>query len=109
MMNSFFTYEAIKTTTPKAKVLRRLSEKMITRARENTLHNKRIVMKTLKDRSVVDKLFEDIAPRYRRVQGGYTRLLKINKRPGDGAEMSLLELVDHGEATPAEKPEKQRR
>ncbi len=99
MMESFFEYETIRTTTAKAKELRRLSERMITRAKENTLHNKRIVLKRLKNRDTVAKLFDDIAPRYRNVAGGYTRVIKIGQRAGDGAEMSILELVEVQEKT----------
>jgi len=94
MMESFFAYERIRTTTAKARELSRLSEKMITRAKENNLHNKRVVLKRLKNRDIVAKLFDDIAPRYRNVNGGYTRVIKIGQRAGDGAEMSILELVE---------------
>jgi len=94
MMESFFEYERIRTTTAKARELSRLSEKMITRAKENNLHNKRVVLRRLKNRDIVAKLFDDIAPRYRNVNGGYTRVIKIGQRAGDGAEMSILELVE---------------
>lgn len=93
MMVSFFDHERIKTTSAKAKELRRLSEKMITRAKVNTLHNKRIVLKRLRDRDIMAKLFDKIAPRYLDAHGGYTRILKLGNRMGDGAELSLLELV----------------
>ena len=94
MMTSLFRHERIKTTTPKAKELRRFCEKMITRAKENTLHNKRIVMRRIKDRDVVTKLFDEIAPRYKNINGGYTRVVKMGKRFGDGAEMAIIELVE---------------
>ena len=94
MMESFFEHERIRTTVAKARELRRLSEKMITRAKENNLHNKRIVFRRLKNRAVVAKLFDDIAPRYKNVHGGYTRMIKVGQRAGDGAEMSILELVE---------------
>jgi large subunit ribosomal protein L17 len=94
MLESFFQYERIQTTAAKAKELRRLSEKMITRAKRNTLHNKRIVLKKVHNRSVVAKLFDEIAPKYQDIHGGYTRILKIGRRQGDGAELSLLELAD---------------
>ena len=93
MLVSFFENERLKTTTAKAKELRRLSEKIITRAKENNLHNKRVVLKKLRDRDILAKLFDDIAPRYRKVNGGYTRIIKLGNRMGDGAELSLLELV----------------
>ena len=94
MMISLFEYGRIKTTTTKAKELRKLSEKIITRAKENTLHNKRIVLSRIKNRYIVAKLFDEIAPVYKDVNGGYTRMYKLGRRPGDGAEMSLIELID---------------
>jgi large subunit ribosomal protein L17 len=94
LMVSFFLYERIKTTTAKAKELRRRSERIITRAKEHTLHNKRIVLSKIKDRDTVAKLFDDIAPRYKNVNGGYTRIIRLGRRPGDGAELSYLELVE---------------
>jgi large subunit ribosomal protein L17 len=94
MMVSFFENESIHTTAAKAKELRRLSEKAITRAKDNTLHNKRILFSRIGDRDIVAKLFDDIAPRYKDVNGGYTRIIKLGSRKGDGAEMSLLELVE---------------
>jgi len=93
MLASFINHERIKTTSAKAKELRRVSEKMITRAKENTLHNKRVVMRRIKDRDAVAKLFNEIAPRYREVNGGYTRVLKLKTRQGDGAEISLIEFL----------------
>lgn len=93
MLASFFNYEKIKTTSAKAKELRRLSEKMITRAKENTLHNKRMVMRKIKDRDAVTKLFNEIAPRYKEINGGYTRILKLDRRDGDGAELTMVELL----------------
>jgi len=98
MLESFFQYERIQTTTAKAKELRGLSEKIITRAKQNTLHSKRIVLKRLHNRDIVAKLFDEIAPRYQDVHGGYTRILKVGRRKGDGAHLSLLELVDVVEA-----------
>ena len=94
MMISLFEYGRIKTTTTKAKELRKLSEKIITRAKENTLHNKRIVLSRIKNRYIVAKLFDEIAPVFKDVNGGYTRIYKLGRRPGDGAEMSLIELID---------------
>ncbi len=94
MVTSLFEYERIQTTSAKAKELRRIGEKMITRAKENTLHNKRILLKKLKNRDIVAKLFDEIAPKYRDVHGGYTRIIKLGRRHGDGADLSLLELVD---------------
>lgn len=104
MMVSFFQNGRIKTTSAKAKELRRLSEKVITRAKENTLHNKRIVLSKIKNRGIVAKLFDEIAPTYKDVNGGYTRIYKVGRRAGDGAELSLLELVDVGQAPQKSKP-----
>ena len=106
MLESFFQYERIQTTAAKAKELRSLSEKMITRAKQNTLHSKRIVLKRLHNRDIVAKLFDDIAPRYQDVHGGYTRILKVGRRHGDGAHLSLLELVDVEEAAEMKKKAK---
>jgi large subunit ribosomal protein L17 len=103
MMASFFFHERIETTLAKAKALRSASEKVITRAKVNSLHNKRVVMKTVRDRDVLAKLFDDIAPRYANVPGGYTRIVKLGRRLGDGAEMSILELVEVEEGKQAEK------
>jgi large subunit ribosomal protein L17 len=104
MLTSFFENETLETTTAKAKELRRLSEKIITRAKQNTLHNKRIVLKRIRNRDIVAKLFDEIAPRYRNVNGGYTRLIKMGKRIGDGADLSLLELIQESERTEKKKP-----
>ena len=97
MMVSFFRYERITTTLAKAKELRRFSEKAITRAKENTLHNKRILLNRLKDRDIVAKLFDEIAPKYRNVNGGYTRVVKLGRRAGDGGDLALVELVEAAE------------
>jgi len=95
---SLFNYSRIKTTSAKAKEARRLSEKLITRARVDNLHNRRIVLSKLKDRAIVAKLFDEIAPKYKGVNGGYTRIIRLGRRMGDGADLSILELVE-GEAT----------
>jgi len=91
---SLFQNERIKTTAVKAKELRRRSERIITRAKDSTLHNKRIVLSKIKDRDAVAKLFDDIAPRYKNVPGGYTRIIKLGRRQGDAAELSYVELVE---------------
>jgi len=90
---SLFQNERIKTTVVKAKELRRRSERLITRAKDPTLHNKRIVLSRIKDRDAVAKLFDDIAPRYKNVPGGYTRIIRLGRRQGDGAELSYVEFV----------------
>jgi large subunit ribosomal protein L17 len=85
--------EQITTTLTKAKVLRPYVEKIITKARRGDLHSRRLVLKDLHDLEVVTKLFDEIAPRYRRRPGGYTRIVKIGPRRGDHAEMAVIELV----------------
>ena len=94
MMNSLIQHEAIKTTLPKAKELRRVVEPMITLAKEPTLANKRLAFDRLRDRDMVVKLFAELGPRYKARPGGYTRILKMGFRVRDNAPMALVELVD---------------
>lgn len=104
MVTSLFRHERIVTTKEKGKELKRISERLITRAKKNIdipdkeenkkLHNKREVMKVIKDRDILKKLFEDIAPRFKDRKGGYTRIYLLGKRAGDAAEMSIIELVE---------------
>jgi large subunit ribosomal protein L17 len=94
MTNSLLRHEAIKTTLPKAKELRRLIEPLITLGREPTVANKRLAFNRLRDREIVVKLFNEIGPRYAARNGGYTRILKMGFRVGDNAPMALMELVD---------------
>ena len=94
MMNSLIQHEAIKTTLPKAKELRRVVEPMITLAKEPTVANKRLAFDRLRDRDMVVKLFAELGPRYKARPGGYTRILKMGFRVGDNAPMALVELVD---------------
>ena len=101
MMNSLLTHEAIKTTLPKAKELRRVVERMITLGKEPTLANRRLAFDRLRDRDVVVKLFNEIGPRFKARPGGYTRILKMGFRVGDNAPMALIELVDRAETTDA--------
>ena len=97
MMNSLIHHEAIKTTVPKAKELRRVIEPMITLGKTPTLANKRLAFNRLRDREAVVKLFADLGPRYQTRPGGYTRILKMGYRVGDNAPMALIELVDRPE------------
>ena len=97
MMNSLIEHEAIKTTVPKAKELRRVVEPMITLAKEPTLANKRLAFNRLRSRENVVKLFAELGPRYQTRPGGYTRILKMGFRVGDNAPMALVELVDRPE------------
>jgi large subunit ribosomal protein L17 len=103
MMNSLLKHEAIKTTLPKAKELRRVVEPMITLAKTPTLANKRLAFDRLRDRDMVVKLFAELGPRYQTRPGGYTRILKMGFRQGDNAPMAYVELVDrpNSDTTPA--------
>ena len=94
MTNSLFTHEAIRTTLPKAKELRRVAEPLITLGKNPTLANRRVAFDRLRDRDVVSKLFNELGPRYQTRPGGYLRILKFGFRVGDAAPMALVELVD---------------
>lgn len=94
MTVSLLRHEAIKTTVPKAKELRRVVEPMITLGRTPTLANKRLAFDRLRDRDIVVKLFAEIGPRYAQRPGGYLRILKCGFRVGDNAPMAFVELVD---------------
>ena len=93
MMNSLLRHEAIKTTLPKAKELRRVVEPMITLAKEPTVANKRLAFNRLRDREIVVKLFNEIVPMFKDRKGGYTRILKMGYRVGDNAPLAYVELV----------------
>jgi large subunit ribosomal protein L17 len=95
MVTSLFRHERIKTTKAKALAVRRSAEKLITRAKVDSVHNRRIASSRLYDEGVVAKLFTDIGPRMKDRLGGYTRIIKFGERAGDAAEMVLLELVDY--------------
>jgi large subunit ribosomal protein L17 len=95
MVTSLFRYERIRTTKAKALAVRRTAEKMITRAKLDSVHNRRIVSGRLYDEGIVAKLFTTIAPRMKERNGGYTRILKLGERRGDAAQMVILELVDY--------------
>ena len=97
MMNSLIAHEAIKTTLPKAKDLRKVIEPMITLAKKDTVANKRLAFDRLRDRDSVVKLFNDLGPRFANRPGGYTRILKMGFRVGDNAPMAYVELVDRPE------------
>ncbi len=85
--------EKITTTIDKAKAIRPYVEKLITRAKESSVHNKREAAKKIQDRKVLIKLFDDIGPRFKERNGGYTRIMRLGLRPGDAAEMAIIELV----------------
>ncbi|MEK7664680.1 MAG: 50S ribosomal protein L17 [Patescibacteria group bacterium] len=92
LANSFFLYEKIKTTEAKAKELRVVVEKIITRAKRNEVSNRRILAKVLTPK-MVKKTIEEIAPKYSQRQGGYTRIIRLSPRQSDGAKMAIIELV----------------
>jgi large subunit ribosomal protein L17 len=94
MTNSLLRHEAIKTTLPKAKELRRVVEPMITLGKKPSLANRRLAFNRLRDREMVMKLFSDLGPRYAKRNGGYLRILKFGFRQGDNAPMALVELLD---------------
>ena len=102
MCNSLIQHEAIKTTLPKAKELRRLVEPLITLGKQPNLANRRLAFSRTRDRAVVAKLFDELGPRYQARPGGYTRILKMGFRIGDNAPMAFVELVDRPEPAPAE-------
>ena len=97
MTNSLLTHEAIRTTLPKAKELRRVAEPLITLAKRPTLANRRIAFDRLRDKDAVYKLFNELGPRYAKRPGGYLRILKFGFRVGDNAPMALVELMDRPE------------
>ena len=102
MAVSLLRHEAIKTTLPKAKELRRVVEPLITLAKEPTVANRRLAFDRLRDRAIVTKLFAELGPRYQARPGGYTRILKMGFRVGDNAPMAFVELVDRPEPVAAE-------
>ena len=102
MCNSLLTHEAIRTTVPKAKELRRVVEPLITLGKEPTLANRRLAFNRTRDRDVVSKLFAVLGPRYQARPGGYTRILKMGFRVGDNAPMAFVELVDRPDLDSAE-------
>lgn len=99
MSVSLLRHEQIKTTLPKAKELRRIVEPLITLAKEPTVANRRLAFNRLRDREIVVKLFNELGPRFKARNGGYTRILKFGFRVGDNAPMALMQLVDRPEAT----------
>ena len=105
MCVSLLQHEAIKTTVPKAKELRRVVEPLITLAKQPTLANRRLAFDRLRDRDIVVKLFNELGPRYQTRPGGYTRILKMGFRVGDNAPMAYVELVDRPEPQAAEATE----
>jgi len=106
MVTSFLRHERITTTKAKALEVRRVAEKMITRGKVDSVHNRRTVARYIYDDAVTAKLFVELGPRFSSRPGGYTRILKLGQRRGDAAEMVILELV---ERTVKEKPKKEKK
>ena len=102
MCVSLLEHEAIKTTLPKAKELRRVVEPLITLAKVSSVANRRLAFNRLRDRDMVTKLFNELGPRYNARPGGYSRILKMGFRIGDNAPMAFVELVDRPEPVVAE-------
>ena len=101
-LQSLVEKEKIVTTLPKAKELRPIAEKVITRGKHGTVHDRRWVLRWVLKRDLVKKVFDEIAPRFTSRPGGYLRIVKLGPRLGDGAEMAVLELVDRPETEAAE-------
>jgi large subunit ribosomal protein L17 len=99
LATSLFEHGRIKTTEPKARALRPYAEKLITHAKKGTLHNRREVMKKIRDKDVVHALFAEIGPHFADREGGYTRIIKVEARKGDNAPMAVIELVQEKTVT----------
>jgi len=104
MSVSLLRHETIRTTLPKAKELRRVVEPLITLAKVDGDANRRLAFSRLRDTQIVEKLFADLGPRFKARPGGYTRILRMNPRPGDSAPMALMQLVDGPVPVAAEEP-----
>jgi len=109
MTVSLLRHEEIRTTLPKAKELRRVVEPMITLGKKPSLANRRIAFDRLRDRGIVEKLFDDLGPRYAKRNGGYLRILKTGFRKGDNAALALVMLMDRPEEAPEPKPEEKKK
>jgi len=94
MATSLLRHERIRTTEAKAKEVRPLVEKLITLARTDDVHSRRMARRYIADREIVHKLFDQLGPRFQERPGGYTRILKLGARKGDGAEVAVIELID---------------
>jgi large subunit ribosomal protein L17 len=94
MATSLLVHERIRTTEAKAKELRPVVEKLISLGRVDDVHSRRMARRMIEDRAALQKLFDDVGPRFRERPGGYTRILKLGTRKGDGAEVAIIELTD---------------
>ena len=106
MATSLLQHETIRTTVPKAKELRRVVEPLITMAKVDSIGLRRLAHSRLRDDAVVEKLFADLGPRFKSRAGGYTRILKMEPRPGDSADMALMQLVDSAPVATEKKEDK---
>lgn len=97
LATSLFRHERIRTTEAKAKELRPFAEKLVTLAKQDDVHSRRRAGRHIQDREILTKLFDDIGPRFEGRDGGYTRVLKLGARKGDGAEIALIELIERGD------------
>ena len=93
LVSELILHEKITTTLAKAKETRVVAEKLITHGKKGTLHHRRLALSQVSDKNTVEKVFDDVAPRYEDRQGGYTRIIKLGPRQGDAAEMAIIELV----------------
>ncbi|MBI1951405.1 MAG: 50S ribosomal protein L17 [Acidobacteria bacterium] len=109
LATDLFRHERLTTTLPKAKELRPYAEKLITLARRDDLHSRRLVLGLISDKGVVKKLFDTLGPRFTSRPGGYSRILKLGPRPGDGADMAIVELVGSEPVFKKQKDEKKAR
>lgn len=107
MVASLFECEKIETTDAKAKELRKVAEKMITWGKRGDLHARRQALKVISNKKIMQKLFGDIAHRFRERGGGYTRIIKVGRRRGDNAPLSIIELIPQEEARPTTKGAKE--
>jgi len=102
LVTSLLEHERIETTEAKAKEIRGMTEKMITLGKEGSLHARRRALNFIRKKDIVAKLFDDIAGRFRRQPGGYTRIIPTRRRPGDAAELVAVELIERGQASDAD-------
>ena len=109
MTVSLLRHEEIRTTLPKAKELRRVVEPMITLGKKPSLANRRLAFDRLRDRSIVEKLFDDLGPRYAKRNGGYLRILKTGFRKGDNAPLALVSLMDRPDVDADQQPEEKKK
>lgn len=107
MATQLFEHKEIKTTDAKAKELRGYAERLVTYAKKGSQHHRRLAFKFLQDKNIVTSLFEEIAPVYESRNGGYTRIIKLGKRKGDGASVSVIQLVDFEAGLDSSKKAKQ--